>query len=208
MAAEPPTTALQGPGSEWRSFVPAGPRHEIIAPHELAADAALVDVSVGPSPCPALWQPFLERPPAGARGAERRFAPRWLSSQRRQFEHRDIGHGVGIWQSTFHGDIAHIFRQGRRVRYMPNELPEDVSLPRLAATTWRPEAPEASSADCAICLAALEPGCKVSSLPCRHVFHVECIERWMLQAARVNRALCCPLCRTQVPESPKGAEGL
>ncbi|OLP84912.1 hypothetical protein AK812_SmicGene34163 [Symbiodinium microadriaticum] len=127
MAAEAPTTALQGPGSEWRSFVPAGPRHEIIAPHELAADAALVDVSVGPSPCPALWQPFLERPLAGARGAERRFAPRWLSSQRRQFEHRDVGHGVGIWQSTFHGDIAHIFRQGRRVRYMPNELPEVTS---------------------------------------------------------------------------------
>ena len=27
---------------------------QVIAPHELAADAALVDVSVGPSPCPAL----------------------------------------------------------------------------------------------------------------------------------------------------------
>lgn len=31
------------------------------------------------------------------------------------------------------------------------------------------------------------------------MFHFECIARWMLQAARVNRA-CCPLCRTQVED--------
>ena len=64
-------------------------------------------------------------------------------------------HGVGIWQSTFHGesrqkmgqvsravgpsedlvdrydphqDIAHIFQQGRRVRYMPNDLREAGAL--------------------------------------------------------------------------------
>lgn len=47
--------------------------------------------------------------------------------------------------------------------------------------------------NCVICLAEFEKGEKVRVLPrCKHVYHVECIDQWLL------RALHCPICRKRV----------
>jgi hypothetical protein len=43
--------------------------------------------------------------------------------------------------------------------------------------------------ECAICYTAFEDGDRVGSLPCDHVFHVECLKMWL------KRQNVCPFCR-------------
>ncbi|CAK9003301.1 unnamed protein product [Durusdinium trenchii] len=97
-------------------------------------------------------------------------------------------------QCTLRGseDYSRILEQGRQAR-------AQVRAPHLRASEWLPK--EGSSAECAICLANLEVGALVSSLPCSHLFHFECIARWMLQGASMRCSGSCPLCRQQVEES-------
>lgn len=39
----------------------------------------------------------------------------------------------------------------------------------------------ASTERCTICLDDMVPGCKVKTLPCMHVFHAKCIDKWLKQ---------------------------
>lgn len=193
----------------------SGPRHEVVAPHELASDAALVDTWSGQTPFPNMWQSNQRRPGVaelvGGAGAERPFSHMWQASRRRLSEEdlgQSAGYGVGIWQSHFPSDFAQIFRHGQRMRPDQDDFFEVVEAmgeelwgedrqavpPQLVAKPW---ASEGREAECPICLMSLEEGVLVAALPCSHAFHFECIERWMVQAARMNRA-CCPLCRTLV----------
>ena len=56
---------------------------------------------------------------------------------------------------------------------------------------------ESSAANlCAICLQDFVRREMVTSLPCAHEFHAECIQRWM--HARLNGALLCPLCKRTI----------
>ena len=48
---------------------------------------------------------------------------------------------------------------------------------------------------CAICLKNFERGKKVMNLPCKHMFHVECISTWFKQ----NHV--CPNCRYDLRKS-------
>ncbi|GJM99372.1 hypothetical protein PR202_ga16465 [Eleusine coracana subsp. coracana] len=48
--------------------------------------------------------------------------------------------------------------------------------------------------ECAVCLAAYSGGEEVRVLPaCRHGFHRDCVDRWLL-----TRAPTCPVCRAPV----------
>ena len=51
-----------------------------------------------------------------------------------------------------------------------------------------------AAVECCVCVSAIEPGGEDSCvrLPCAHLFHAECIQRWL----RTRRS--CPLCRTLV----------
>ncbi|KAJ3125235.1 hypothetical protein HK098_000433 [Nowakowskiella sp. JEL0407] len=49
---------------------------------------------------------------------------------------------------------------------------------------------ETDAPSCSICLDAFEQSSPVRQLHCRHVFHSECIDSWLL-----NRSRFCPLCR-------------
>ncbi|KAJ0964063.1 hypothetical protein J5N97_029185 [Dioscorea zingiberensis] len=57
--------------------------------------------------------------------------------------------------------------------------------------------------DCCVCLSSLAGGAATRKLPCRHLFHRECVNRWLALCQRT-----CPLCRicvdTQV--SKRGEE--
>ncbi|WOK92028.1 hypothetical protein Cni_G00719 [Canna indica] len=49
------------------------------------------------------------------------------------------------------------------------------------------------AADCRVCLSRFEPESVVSRLPCGHLFHKACLEKWL----DYHHATC-PLCRTHV----------
>lgn len=58
---------------------------------------------------------------------------------------------------------------------------------RLPTQPWDPA--DGRSQQCAICLSDFEKNCSVSWLQCSHVFHEDCISRWVSAQAH------CPLCR-------------
>ena len=48
--------------------------------------------------------------------------------------------------------------------------------------------------ECSLCLEAFAPGETVRRLPCLHLFHKRCIDRWLLVSQR-HRDRSCPLCK-------------
>lgn len=54
---------------------------------------------------------------------------------------------------------------------------------------------------CCICLAKYVDDDELRELPCFHVFHVDCIDKWL----KINA--CCPLCKKEVNgESPSAPD--
>ena len=51
-----------------------------------------------------------------------------------------------------------------------------------------------SSEDCSICLKVPKEKDIINKLPCKHIFHKECIVEWL---SKINT---CPLCRSQFPK--------
>mmetsp|Transcript_78689 Transcript_78689/g.122822 ORF Transcript_78689/g.122822 Transcript_78689/m.122822 type:complete len:305 (+) Transcript_78689:94-1008(+) len=70
-----------------------------------------------------------------------------------------------------------------------NEL-ELVYVPKKKATTGSDEGAES----CAVCLADISGGDVVRRLPCRHQFHMACIDKWLHRNKR------CPLCMHPIDE--------
>eukprot|EP00931_Biecheleriopsis_adriatica_P081049 TRINITY_DN5439_c0_g1_i2.p1 TRINITY_DN5439_c0_g1~~TRINITY_DN5439_c0_g1_i2.p1 ORF type:complete len:512 (+),score=79.96 TRINITY_DN5439_c0_g1_i2:35-1570(+) len=52
-----------------------------------------------------------------------------------------------------------------------------------------------AGAQCMVCLEPMDAGAKVKTLPCMHVFHRQCIDRWLVQPGRIPR---CPIDQTKV----------
>ncbi|KAJ6844976.1 E3 ubiquitin-protein ligase-like [Iris pallida] len=62
----------------------------------------------------------------------------------------------------------------------------------LAAGTDKERAIPAEDAVCCICLAVYANNDDLRELPCAHVFHVECVDKWL----KINAS--CPLCKSEV----------
>lgn len=75
---------------------------------------------------------------------------------------------------------------------------------------WSSQAPSSSppatagpaSGSCVVCLEGLGEGERVRRLACCHVFHSECLDRWMV--GEMN--LSCPLCRSPVATEERRAD--
>ncbi|KAL3527810.1 hypothetical protein ACH5RR_012466 [Cinchona calisaya] len=52
---------------------------------------------------------------------------------------------------------------------------------------------QSNSIECAVCLSLFEEGELIRKLKCKHVFHKECLDRWLQQDWAT-----CPLCRSKV----------
>ncbi|KAK1261007.1 E3 ubiquitin protein ligase RIE1 [Acorus gramineus] len=66
----------------------------------------------------------------------------------------------------------------------------EASIEALGAENY--EAGVGEECACAVCLEGLEEGELVSRVPCDHLYHSECIVKWL----RCNG--CCPLCRIRI----------
>ena len=53
--------------------------------------------------------------------------------------------------------------------------------------------PDEDEKECAVCLSQFKKGDLVRMLPCRHEFHADCIDKWLLEKDRR-----CPCCRVDV----------
>jgi len=47
---------------------------------------------------------------------------------------------------------------------------------------------------CVVCLTDMAKGEKIKILPCTHIFHIKCIDKWL----KVNKL--CPICKRNIEE--------
>mmetsp|Transcript_8453 Transcript_8453/g.20268 ORF Transcript_8453/g.20268 Transcript_8453/m.20268 type:complete len:249 (-) Transcript_8453:564-1310(-) len=50
--------------------------------------------------------------------------------------------------------------------------------------------------ECSLCMVALQELEAVKKLPCGHMFHVQCVDRWLIQTQKHQRRRC-PLCNAE-----------
>lgn len=67
------------------------------------------------------------------------------------------------------------------------------SIAKLQALRYEDGGGDVRESSCMICFEEFEGGMEVTRMPCMHVFHGDCLTRW-LESSRL-----CPLCRHQLP---------
>ena len=82
----------------------------------------------------------------------------------------------------------------RRIQKQQQEIV--ASVQHLPTRTVTPAETDGDN-ECSICLGAFEVGETIKTLPCKHEFHVECIDHWLLPRAQgsESRLPVCPLCK-------------
>ncbi|KAF8691954.1 hypothetical protein HU200_039993 [Digitaria exilis] len=74
-------------------------------------------------------------------------------------------------------------------------------ISKMLCIKAKSEAPQAGDAggcpvdECRVCLSKIRVSETTRRLPCRHVFHRDCVDRWLLSCKRT-----CPLCRVYVAD--------
>lgn len=84
-----------------------------------------------------------------------------------------------------------------------NTLPHKYTKVEPAATTADEEGACAADSNnhqekCTICLSEFETGEDVRRLPCMHLFHSDCVDKWL----KTNKK--CPICRVDIEAGAKG----
>lgn len=62
----------------------------------------------------------------------------------------------------------------------------------MASRAYERQPGETENATCSVCLSQLEDGEQAKTLGCKHVYHPECIDRWL------ERSRLCPVCKRDV----------
>lgn len=103
-----------------------------------------------------------------------------------------------LWQfklgnSYDQDDYESIYLIPQRYRSDPQDMPASLSaVNNMAKTTYDPQKRGPNDADlCAICLEDFLMGDELRKLPCKHEFHVGCIDPWLLTRKRF-----CPVCKS------------
>lgn len=99
--------------------------------------------------------------------------------------------------------ILNSFLQILGIRYVSDadlgsEQIPDPTLVELFRSQFKPvhfgrKRLDKQAVDCRVCLSRFESDSVVNRLPCGHVFHKNCVEKWL----NYHHATC-PLCRTQI----------
>ncbi|PIA19624.1 hypothetical protein COEREDRAFT_78942 [Coemansia reversa NRRL 1564] len=92
-------------------------------------------------------------------------------------------------QNSFDDIITQIMEQNQGVHAPPPASEESINqLPRRKISAEE----AAAKAECGICMDEYNPGEEVMTLPCKHFYHIECIDHWL----KMNGT--CPICRTRI----------
>lgn len=93
-------------------------------------------------------------------------------------------------ESAYYDEYEAIYPQRRRV--LPQDLPASIdAVNNLPKNRYDPQTRGPNDADlCAICLDDFAAGEELRKLPCKHEFHVGCIDPWLLTRKRF-----CPVCK-------------
>jgi len=101
---------------------------------------------------------------------------------------QDPNQGVGRMMLLLDDLINWLNSQGMQQHSEQNPAPEtfvkDLPVRTISDKT---------DGECYICLSAFEAGDKVRTLPCKHEFHLPCVDKWLTQMHRT-----CPTCRCDV----------
>ena len=55
---------------------------------------------------------------------------------------------------------------------------------------------------CSICLEEIFPVHKIIHTPCSHTYHDECFEKYVISLRDNNKAIRCPICRSDIINEP------
>ncbi|CAL5000498.1 unnamed protein product [Urochloa decumbens] len=78
---------------------------------------------------------------------------------------------------------------------------EEAAIRRIPTFRWYDAAANSKKQECAVCLGGFCDGERLRLLPpCRHAFHVDCIDAWLHATAT------CPLCRAPVVDGPAAGD--
>ncbi|KAI8323916.1 hypothetical protein GQ54DRAFT_296483 [Martensiomyces pterosporus] len=98
--------------------------------------------------------------------------------------------GDYVWgQNSLDDIITQMMEQNQGVRAPPPASDEAIkSLPKRRVTKEE----KAAKDECGICMDEYEEGEEAVELPCKHIYHEECVDHWL----KVNGT--CPICRARV----------
>lgn len=159
----------------------AGPPFQLLQPQEVAVERLFT-----PAPqtfaVSANGRAMVFHPPAI--NAIPSFAPYVL------VDHHHHHHPHAQWAA---GPIT--LRQLAEFMDLPQGATQQLIEQCTASHSYQPPAkavPEGEEDKCAVCLSEFERDEHVRTLPCNHIFHVECIDRWLV----FNKK--CPVCRLHI----------
>ena len=95
-------------------------------------------------------------------------------------------------------DVLNRMTQSGFPRPASHGVPE-ASRRALEVRPYQRAAGETEDACCSVCLSQLEAGEDAKYLPCKHVYHPECIDRWL------ERSKLCPVCKRDVTATVSGS---
>ena len=167
-----------------------------------------VRVSPATVVCPDCDGGFLEQipqpqpPPRGGGGSGRRGAMNPVIVLRggslSGFElYYEDGSGDGL--RPLPGDVSHLLMGSGFHRLLDQFSRLEAAAPRPPASKAAVESmpsvtvPGGGGAHCAVCQEAFEPGAAAREMPCKHVYHQDCILPWL------SLRNSCPICRSELP---------
>lgn len=99
-------------------------------------------------------------------------------------ESRELWEILDLYGEEDRGDIDMDMEEDQMIKTVPATKSSINELERVGVDL---------SQDCSICLESLPIGLQVVRMPCSHVFHGDCIVKWL------ERSCHCPVCRFQMP---------